>query len=352
MRGPSEPETALEPISIPVRVAVNGMEKMRAAAQAQKTTPLIVILAAFACAAASVLQQEHILVNMVTSGRDHPALSDVVSGFAQILPVIIPHAAQRAQFPQQTAQSNTDVTQSSSSTTQSSAERSLNSSECAQSGADVAQSSTERIQSCIETATSSIEAAQRPIVNAQSGTEVGQSSTKSPHSSAEYAERADKGHEGAQSDGKGPENGSEVALSSTESAQGDLSHVLGHVSACMAETMQHSIPTGCILDTAGDLASRVSFLTLNADLDVTQAANTLDLQDITARRVDLDGIAVPYSVRMLRVGRRAVMFLRLGADGILSGSLGFNTSFLKPAEAHRLISTFQVSCCTSTPEQT
>ena len=125
-RTASEPAKPLEPESIPVQVPASVVETLRRTAQEHQTALMTVILAMYAAAAATAVDQEHVLINMVTSGRDHP-LSDVVSCFVQLLPVIIHHAhapkkniltdqsnvldRSRARSPTRTAQSSTQQAQ-------------------------------------------------------------------------------------------------------------------------------------------------------------------------------------------------------------------------------------------------
>ena len=292
---------ALKPGCIEVQVPSSTMQHIRSIAQEHHTNPMIVILAAYAAAAAKAVSQEHMLVNIITSGRDHPAVTDLVSCFGQILPVSIPHAAQGAQLVGERAQSTAEGAQSSP----------------------------------------------RSILNgpgsARSTTDGAQNIADGAHSPCESAR---SGSEGAQSTCKSAQGDAERAQSSTRGAQSSLSRLLSTASAQMAESMRHSIPLGNILEAAGELASVMPCFTLNADLDMTASAGKVDFHEITASKLPLKGIAASYGVRMLAGvvgGRRAVLFLRADQEGGLSGSMGFDPSFLNLSAVQRLIDTFQVS---------
>ncbi|KAK9834798.1 hypothetical protein WJX74_010932 [Apatococcus lobatus] len=87
-----EPMQTPNPISLPVEVPSNVVQSIQSIARKRQTSAMTVVLAAYAAASAEALSRHDIMVNMVTLGRDHPALQNVVSCFAALLPVSLPEA--------------------------------------------------------------------------------------------------------------------------------------------------------------------------------------------------------------------------------------------------------------------
>ena len=87
-----EPLGTPDPSSIPMHVAPEVMQRVRSVAQGSNTSMMTVVLAAFGAAAAEALGLEDVLVNLSVSGRDHPAVRDVVSSFSYLLPISLPGA--------------------------------------------------------------------------------------------------------------------------------------------------------------------------------------------------------------------------------------------------------------------
>lgn len=86
----TEPMHTPNPDSVSVQISPEVMQHARRVAQDSHTSTMTVVLAAYAAAAAEALERPDVLVNMVTSGREHPALQDVVSCLATLVPVSLP----------------------------------------------------------------------------------------------------------------------------------------------------------------------------------------------------------------------------------------------------------------------
>ncbi len=258
METPGKPDPALEPGSLAVHVPPAGLQAMREAAQKAHTTPVAVILAAYAAAAAAALDQDRVAINMISSMREDAALTNVVGCFSRTLPVFI-------------------------------------------------------LVRCPAT-----------LSHHPGNSNGGYSTTQSTE------------------DGQGIPSRSEGVPSTAQSTEGSLTSLLGRTTAALTESMRHSILTGHIIEAAGELASPLSCLCLNADPDMTQSQ--ANFHNIETRPLDTTGILTPFAVAMLRGGRKVVLFLRADPTGGLSGSLGWNQSLLSPTEAYKMADHFQVSC--------
>ncbi|KAK9835708.1 hypothetical protein WJX74_006391 [Apatococcus lobatus] len=209
-----EPMHTAHPASLPVRIPLGVMQSLQSVARARQTSTMTIVLAAFAAASAEALSRQDVLVNMVTSGRNHPALQDVVSCFAGFLPVILPQAGVHK-----------------------------------------------------------------------------------------------------------------------------ASALLEHTASQLNTARQHSIPLRLLQDAAGDLASALPFLCLNADLDMTSSCP--DFHGLHSARLDVGNIATPYASAMIVAYRRVCLFLRADADGGMFGDLAHDPKYLDAARAQLLSERFQ-----------
>ncbi|KAK9834508.1 hypothetical protein WJX74_003362 [Apatococcus lobatus] len=90
----SEPQSPPEPCSVHIKMPSQTLQHIRSIAQEHHVPAMAVVLAAYSTAAAQVLDRKGVLVNMIVSGRDHPALETMVSCLIHNLPISLPEAGQ------------------------------------------------------------------------------------------------------------------------------------------------------------------------------------------------------------------------------------------------------------------
>lgn len=89
--GSAPPDTKDAPYTF-ITVSPESLRTVQKIAQEHHTTVMVVILSAYAEAAAETLGRKGLLASIVTSARDQPALTSMVSCITTPLPISIPHA--------------------------------------------------------------------------------------------------------------------------------------------------------------------------------------------------------------------------------------------------------------------
>ncbi|KAK9827762.1 hypothetical protein WJX74_001347 [Apatococcus lobatus] len=209
-----KPMHTVNPVSLPIRIPLCTMQHVRSIAKEHQTSIMTIVLAAYAAASAEALSRRDVSVETVQSGRDHPALQDVVSCIAAFLPVSLPEAGVHK-----------------------------------------------------------------------------------------------------------------------------TSALLQHTASQLNAARRYSMPRRLLQRAAGDLASALPFLCLNADLDMTRSCP--DFHGLHSARLDLRNFTTPYASAMLVGYRRICLFLRADAEGALAGSLSYDPKYLSASSAKLLSDKFQ-----------
>lgn len=89
--GPVPPNTQDAPYTL-ITISPETVRSLRKTAQEYQTTVTVVLLSAYAEAAAETMGKRGLLIKLVTSARDQPALTSMVSSIATGLPISIPQA--------------------------------------------------------------------------------------------------------------------------------------------------------------------------------------------------------------------------------------------------------------------